>query len=112
MTLSSRVARFWCWLRAVSVLLPGIKLVVVYAGSAIVLPCESGDAGLDLEHPPLCMVHRGPGGGDPANDPMSAGWGHCAHGVLLSSSCFVGTVMPTHWRRVLINANRDPVGLI
>jgi hypothetical protein len=61
---------------------------VVSSGSAIVLSCESGDAGLDLEHPPLCVVHLGPGGGDPADDPTCEGSGRCAHGVLLLNSCF------------------------
>jgi hypothetical protein len=50
----------------------------VPAGSATLL---SGDAGLDLEQPPLCVVHVGPGSGDSAGDPTCAGCGCWAHGV-------------------------------
>jgi hypothetical protein len=48
-------------------------LIVVQASSATVLSRQSGQAGLDLEHAPLRLVHVGPGGGDSAHQPAGAG---------------------------------------
>ena len=75
------------------VLYLGVKVGVVHAGSATVLSGQTGDAGLDLEHPPLRVVQLGPGGGDSADDPTCAGCAGCVHGVFLSS-LFLAKVLP------------------